>query len=218
LGEFITNDANGKHIPAHLAQLSEHLVAEQTVNVRELESLRRNVEHIKEIVAMQQNYATVGGVKEMVNVTKLAEDSLHINEGTLSRHRVEVIREFAPVPPMNVEKHKILQILVNLVRNAKQACQESAHVDRRLTMRVASGAGRVQISVIDNGVGILPENLTRIFSHGFTTRKGGHGFGLHSGSLAAAEMGGSLTVHSDGPGQGAAFTLELPLPTAEELP
>jgi signal transduction histidine kinase len=119
------------------------------------------------------------------------------------------------VPLLNVEKHKILQILVNLLRNAKYACDESERADKRLTVRVADGEGRIKISVMDNGVGISPENLTRIFNHGFTTRKGGHGFGLHSGALAAKEMGGSLTVHSDGPGQGATFTLELPYPTQE---
>ena len=217
LGEFITQDPRGKHVPAHLAQLSEHLLAEQATNVSELDSLRRNVEHIKTIVAMQQNYASFGGVKEMINVADLVEDSLRLNAGALSRHDVEVIREFAPVPLMNVEKHKVLQILVNLLRNAKHACQESERADKRLTVRVANGEGRVRISVIDNGVGIPPENLTRIFNHGFTTRKDGHGFGLHSGALAAKEMGGSLAVHSDGPDQGAAFTLELPLPGAEEL-
>jgi signal transduction histidine kinase len=125
---------------------------------------------------------------------------------------VEVVREFENVPPMNVDKHKLLQILVNLVRNAKYACQESERVDKQMTVRVANGDGRIKISVIDNGVGIPPENLTRIFNHGFTTRKDGHGFGLHSGALAAKEIGGSLNVHSDGPGQGAAFTLELPCP------
>jgi signal transduction histidine kinase len=215
LGEFITNDARGIHVPAHLAQLSEHLLAEQAANVRELDSLRRNVEHIKQIVAMQQNYASFGGVKEMINVADLVEDSLRLNAGALSRHDVEVIREFAPVPLMNVEKHKVLQILVNLLRNAKHACQESERADKRLTVRVANGEGRVRISVIDNGVGIPPENLTRIFNHGFTTRKDGHGFGLHSGALAAKEMGGALTLHSDGIGQGATFTLELPCPTQE---
>jgi signal transduction histidine kinase len=128
---------------------------------------------------------------------------------------VEIIREFGAVPPMNVEKHKIVQILVNLVRNAKYACDESNRVDKRLTVRVSNGDGRVKILVIDNGVGIPPENLTRIFSHGFTTRKDGHGFGLHSGALVAKEMGGSLTVHSDGPDQGATFTLELPCQSRE---
>jgi signal transduction histidine kinase len=216
LGAFITNDARGKHVPAHLAQLSGYLLAEQASNVRELNSLRQNVEHIKGIVAMQQSYANVGGVKEMTNVADLVEDSLRLNEGALSRHQVEVVREFADVPTLNVEKHKILQILVNLLRNAKYACQDSERTDKRLTVRVANGDGRVRISVIDNGVGIPAENLSRIFSHGFTTRKDGHGFGLHSGALAAKEMGGSLTVHSGGPGQGASFTLELPLPDSGE--
>jgi len=215
LGAFITHDLKGKQLPTYLAQLSEHLMAEQEAMVSELDSLRRNVEHIKEIVAMQQNYATFGGMKEMINVVNLVEDSLRMNEAALSRHHVKVVREFANVPAMNVEKHKILQILVNLIRNAKYACDESLRVDSRLTVRVANGADWVRISVIDNGIGIPPENLTRIFNHGFTTRKEGHGFGLHSGALAAKEMGGSLTVQSDGLGQGAAFTLELPCPKQE---
>jgi nitrogen fixation/metabolism regulation signal transduction histidine kinase len=215
LGTFITQDSRGKHLPDHLARLSEHLIANQDLIVSELDSLRKNVEHIKEIVAMQQSYARVGGVKEMVNIVNLVEDSVCMNESGLSRHRVEVIREFENVPSMSLEKHKILQILVNLVRNAKYACDDSGRQDKRMTVRVANGAGRVKISVIDNGVGIPHENLTRIFNYGFTTRKDGHGFGLHSGALAAKEMGGSLTVHSDGPNQGAAFTLEFPCPSQE---
>jgi signal transduction histidine kinase len=211
LGTFITSDPRGKQVPDYLAELSEYLLADQMATLREMESLRGNIEHINEIVAMQQRYATVSGVKEIVDITDLLEDSLRINGGALSRHKVAVIRQFENVPPMNIEKHKILQVLVNLVRNAEYACRESDRADKRLTLRVANGDGRVKISVIDNGIGIPPENLTRIFNHGFTTRKDGHGFGLHSGALAAKEMGGSLTVHSDGSGRGAAFTLELPV-------
>jgi signal transduction histidine kinase len=69
----------------------------------------------------------------------------------------------------------------------------------------------VKIWVSDNGIGILPENLTRIFNHGFTTRRNGHGFGLHSGALAAKELGGVLLAYSEGPGTGATFCLELPV-------
>jgi len=76
-------------------------------------------------------------------------------------------------------------------------------------VRVSVG-GRVQIYVTDNGVGIAAENLTRVFAFGYTTKKAGHGFGLHSSALAAREMGGSLVAQSDGPGQGATFVLELP--------
>ena len=210
LGTFITSDAKGKQLPAYLGQLSEQLLADQKAAVHELDSLVKNIEHIKDVVSMQQNYARVSGVKEIINLRELVEDGLRMNAGALGRHRVEVIREFQDVPLINIDKHKVLQILVNLIRNAKHACQESERVDRRLTVRVANGEGRIKISVADNGIGVPPENLIRIFNHGFTTRKDGHGFGLHSGALAAKEMGGSLSVHSDGIGHGATFTLELP--------
>jgi ligand-binding sensor domain-containing protein/signal transduction histidine kinase len=213
LGTFMTRDPKGRQLPCYLAKLSELLQADRTMTLQELDSLRKNIEHINEIVAMQQNYANISGVKEIVNVHSLVEDSLRMNLGAMERHGVKVIRDFQPVPPINIEKHKILQILVNLLRNAKYACDDSGRTDKRLTVRVANGNGRLKISVADNGVGIARENLTRIFNHGFTTRKNGHGFGLHSGALAAKEMGGSLMVHSDGPGKGATFTLELPMPS-----
>jgi signal transduction histidine kinase len=115
------------------------------------------------------------------------------------------------------EKHKVLQILVNLIRNSKYALDESGRPDKQLIVRAGkNGGGSVEVSIIDNGVGIPTENLGRIFNHGFTTRKTGHGFGLHSGALAAKEMGGKLTVHSDGPGKGATFTLVLPIQAKEK--
>jgi len=133
----------------------------------------------------------------------------------MERHGVQVVREYDQVPAIQVDKHKVLQILVNLIRNAKYACDEGGHGKKRIILRVGlHGNNRVKISVIDNGIGIPRENLTRIFGHGFTTRKEGHGYGLHSGALAAKELGGALLVHSDGPGQGAVFTLELPLQPA----
>ncbi|MCX6905170.1 MAG: HAMP domain-containing sensor histidine kinase, partial [Verrucomicrobia bacterium] len=212
LAAFITSDPGGQQLAVYLAHLSENLSADREAAIQELNSLQRNIEHIKEIVAMQQSYARVAGVKEMINIVALVEDSLRMNEVSLGRHGVEVVREFETVPPINADKHAILQILVNLVRNAKYACDAAERVDKRLTVRVGNGEGRIKISVSDNGVGIPPQNLTLIFNHGFTTREGGHGFGLHSSALAAQEMGGSLIVHSDGPGQGATFTLELPVP------
>jgi signal transduction histidine kinase len=216
LGAFVTSDPQGKQLPGYLAQLSEHLLADQDATVKEIGLLQKNISHIKEIVAMQQSYATVLGVKEVVDIKSLVEDSLRINAGALSRHGVQIIRDFGDVPPMNVDKNKILQIMVNLVRNAKYACDESGRDDKRVTIRIAREDGHLTLSVTDNGVGISLENLTRIFSHGFTTRKGGHGFGLHGSALAAKEMGGSLSVHSDGVGRGAAFTLELPFRRSED--
>jgi two-component system NtrC family sensor kinase len=151
-----------------------------------------------------------------LNPKELVEDALRLNAGAVERHRVTVVREYEPAPPVSVDRHKVLQILVNLIRNSKYALDERGHTDKVMTFRIRRvGAERIAISVIDNGVGIRPENLQRIFEHGFTTRKHGHGFGLHSGALAAKELCGSLTAHSDGPGKGAAFTLELPIAPPE---
>jgi C4-dicarboxylate-specific signal transduction histidine kinase len=214
LAAYLTADPKGRLVPSYLAKLSGHFQNEKAATLKELELLRENVEHIKEIIAMQQNYAKISGLKEIVNVQNLVEDSLRMNLDSMERHGVEIVRDYQDIPPVNVEKHKILQIIINLLRNAKYACEESGRPDKRLTVRVADGNGRLKITVEDNGVGIPRENLVRIFSHGFTTRKDGHGFGLHGSAIAAKEMGGSLTAHSDGPGLGACFTLELPIPAA----
>jgi signal transduction histidine kinase len=210
IAAFFTSDPRGKQLPMYLADLAVHLAEEQKDILHEAGLLVNNIGHIKEIVAMQQNYGKASGMMESLKVTELVEDAIRMNNGMIARHQVKLVRELADLPPILTDKHKVLQILVNLIRNAKQACEDSGRDDKQITLRVANGNGSVKISVADNGVGIPPENLNRIFNHGFTTKKEGHGFGLHSGALAAKEIGGSLTVASEGAGRGAAFTLELP--------
>jgi C4-dicarboxylate-specific signal transduction histidine kinase len=136
-----------------------------------------------------------------------------MNGAALLRHDVQVERDFPNVPKVLCEKPRVLQILVNLIRNAKYALDDGGHADKRLTLQLMHNPAtqKVQIIVRDNGIGIPPENLARIFAHGFTTRKDGHGFGLHSAANAAKEMKGSLTAHSKGTGLGATFILELPV-------
>jgi PAS domain S-box-containing protein len=212
LGNFLTTDPKGKRLPTFIQSLAERLAVEQQELLREVESLTKNIAHIKEIVAVQQSYAKVSGVIDSLPVTELVEDALEMNGAAFDRHHIEVIRDFAKVPMVRVDKHKVLQVLINVIRNAKYAVSESAREDKIITVKVAAnGQQRVKIAVTDNGVGIAPENLSRIFAHGFTTKKGGHGFGLHSAALAATETGGSLSVQSEGLGCGATFTLELPL-------
>ena len=212
IGHFLSEDERGRQVLAYLEQLAEHLEREQVAVREELKGLALNIEHIKEIVTTQQNYARISGVIETVTLPDLVEDALKIHGGAYVRHGVAVVREFEPVPTISVDKHKVLQILVNLFHNAKYACDAGGKTEKQVTVRIKpSGAGRVKIEVADTGVGSVLENQTRIFSQGFTTRKGGHGFGLHSGAMAAQQLGGTLSVHSDGLGQGATFTLELPL-------
>ena len=213
LGDFLTNDPKGRLLPGYLAQLANHLSCERELLLKEIGFVRTKIDHIKEIVATQQNYGKVCGLTEKVRVYDLLEDVLRFHASELEQHQVKVKREYDPgLPEIVVDKHKALQILLNLVSNAKHACLESGPKPKQVTIRATNGAGRVRVATIDNGVGIPTANLKKIFNHGFTTRKkGGHGFGLHSCALAAREMGGTLVAHSDGPGTGATFTLEIPL-------
>jgi PAS domain S-box-containing protein len=213
LAAFFTSNPKGKQVMTYLGELAPRLVQEQAELQEELKSLKKSVEHANDILACQQNYAKSAGKVETVHAVQLMEDALQMNANSLSRHGIKVFRDFAPdLPEVTVQKHIVLQILVNLIRNAQKACDASDAQEKCLTIRMAFNPENrtLQTEVQDNGVGIPPENIERIFTHGFTTRKDGHGFGLHSGVRMAKEMGGSLTARSEGAGRGATFILEFP--------
>ncbi len=217
IGAFVSTDKRGRQLPTYLEQLSKALLTEQSGTLQELDSLARNIQHIKQIVAMQQSYAKLAGVTDTIDVRSLVDDCLRISTAADTACSVAVQREFETVPPIVVDKHKVLQILVNLLRNARHACEASAQAPKHVTVRVTNRSGGVRIAITDNGIGIPAEHMTKIFSHGFTTKKDGHGFGLHGGALAARELGGQLHAASDGPDKGATFTLDLPLQTPESI-
>ena len=200
----------GKLIPQFLTSVAQRLVEENTLVRTELANVASNVDHIKAIVATQQSYAQVAGVSEPVELANLLDDALHLSEASFARHKVEVVREYGDVPTLNTDRHKLLQIVINLVSNARHALKAKGTAGK-LTMRIERRDDRVAIVVDDTGIGISAENLTRVFHHGFTTKKGGHGFGLHSCANAARELGGSIHAESPGPDRGATFTLVLPI-------
>jgi signal transduction histidine kinase len=217
LGAFLTQNAKGKQMIEYLAQLSDQLAAEQKSITNELACMQTCIEHMNDVVKAQQAYAKTSGKAEQLKIAELVEDALKMNAGP--RSKVQVVKNFPSDLTVNVERHKVLQILVNLIRNARQACEASASPVKTMTLQATNGGDRVRVAVSDSGVGIAPENLGRIFSHGFTTKKNGHGFGLHHSALVAKELGGALLVHSDGHGKGATFTLELPaIPACQEPP
>ncbi|WP_226475672.1 DAHL domain-containing protein [Pseudomonas sp. MWU16-30323] len=212
LGTFLTENEKGKLLPDYLNQLVEAIATEQQSLTEELAQLSKSVDHIKDIVSTQQSYAGASTLLEPVHISALMEDALRMNSGALSRHHVTVVKHYHDVPEIMADKHRLLLILVNLISNAKYAMSNLTDRTRQMTLTVLPlNDGTLQISVKDEGEGIPAENMTRIFTHGFTTRKEGHGFGLHSCALAALEMKGRLTAHSDGPGKGALFTLLIPL-------
>jgi len=217
LPRFLAEDPKGRLLPDYLRQLNDALGAEQRDTQAELEQMFKSIDHLKDIVATQQSYAGAQQVVAPTSVQDLVDDALRMNAGALSRHQVVVTQDIAPMPPLPLDRHRALQILVNLISNAKQAMDDDEATGHLLTIRAWRDAqGALHLAVKDEGDGIAPEHLEKIFAHGFTTRPKGHGFGLHSCVVSAREMGGELRVQSGGRGQGATFTLVLPLSTGSD--
>jgi len=215
LAEFLTRDPKGQKVVGYLKSLEEHVQSEQQQRLEELGNLKRHLEHMSEIVAMQQDYTkTSSTVCQMASLVDVVEDALLMQSAAFARHEVRLLKEFVEIPPFLLDRHKVLQILINVLNNAKQAFDENPTGNKSIIVRVrAVNANQVSVEIQDNGRGIAPENLQKIFHHGFTTRADGHGFGLHSSANAATEMHGSLTARSEGIGKGATFILTIPRTT-----
>ncbi|WP_224245601.1 trifunctional serine/threonine-protein kinase/ATP-binding protein/sensor histidine kinase [Hyalangium gracile] len=211
LADFLSHDPRGSRLTEYLTALGEVLTREQAVLREDLEAMASHIEHIRSIVQVQQTYAKTSLMLDECDLSQLIEDALRLQNVSLRRHGVMVKLELTPVPLVRVDKHKVLQILINLLSNAKQAMDALPQEQRHLKVRLSVEGTMARLQVIDSGIGIIPEVRAKLFTHGFTTRKDGHGFGLHSSALAAKLLGGKLQIDSDGPGRGATATLELPL-------
>lgn len=211
LATFLTDDAKGKLVPRFLKVLTEQMLVDQDEMLEEIADLTRSVDHIKAIITTQQSYAGYGGMVEPLNVNELLDDAVELNAASYAKHGIDLVKDYAVLPTLLIDKQRLLQIMINLVKNAKEALYDQKEGERQITLRTRIEGERLIIEVADTGVGIAPDKLKKIFSHGFTTKTTGHGFGLHSCANVATEMKGSLRVTSEGPMRGATFTLELPM-------
>lgn len=211
MASFWSQGDRHRTVPHYLKELAQHLSQERDAIASELRRLQEHIEHIKSIVSKQQSYASSVGLFEPCLPSQVMEDALALNEHSLVELGVDIVRQYGEQPEVLLDRHKVLQILVNLISNARHALVDSERQNKRLTAAVTSDSGRIRLSVTDNGVGISEEHLEKLFTHGFTTKRSGHGFGLHTSALAARQMGGSLRCESGGRGAGAAFILDLPI-------
>ncbi|MFT3782273.1 MAG: ATP-binding protein [Nibricoccus sp.] len=211
LPQFLASDPRGQLVPSLLMEIARQLPQDHHAIAKEAAQLIHNVDHVKQIVSAQQGFAKAGGLLQAVKPIELFEEALKITHGSFVRHEVQLNRHFEEVPPLQTDRHLVMQILVNFTTNAVQAVKPLDPAERQIDLYLSSRSGMVEFSVRDNGIGIASEDLKKIFHHGFTTRKDGHGFGLHSGALAAQTLGGEIKVESRGPGLGARFTLVLPI-------
>jgi signal transduction histidine kinase len=212
LDEFIGADPRGKKLMHYYLKLDEPMKQTSETVEKTIRRIAGKIDSIRDVIIAQQNYAGVGGFSENVKLSALVDDALAMETGSFERWGISISKEFAEVPTATAQKAKLVHILVNLFKNAKSAMMECSPGEKKLTISISQDGAAVFLRVKDSGSGIQQENLTKIFSHGFTTKKDGHGFGLHSCANYMKEMGGEMWAESEGAGKGAVFVLKFPLP------
>jgi len=199
----------------YAAALAGQLTADRDTLLAEIVTLRGHVEHVNRVITMQNGFARTGGVHEQVELATLVSEAVALACPDSGRQRLELVCEVEPERIVMIDRHRVLQILVNLLANARDSVVEHRRAGGsgapRITATVALEPGWIELRVEDTGGGIAPEVLTRVFNAGFTTKAKGHGYGLHSSALAAEQLGGTLRCASAGIGRGASFVLRVPL-------
>jgi signal transduction histidine kinase len=215
LAAFLTTDERGRHLPDYLLALSEHISTHSRALQTELETSEQLLQHLRHVVSAQQEVARIGGQYEWIDLSELIETALLVQHSEYAP--IDVVRDYENLPSILSDRHKLLQIVVNLFSNARDAVQASAPDQRRILVRLARNGEEVRMTVEDSGVGMSEEVLSQLWRFGFTTKKSGHGFGLHNSANVAHEIGATLTARSEGPGLGSRFTLSLPIRHAPHL-
>ncbi len=210
IDDIVSNNPDSKLLLEYYLKLEEPLNKEYKRLKTQKDRLKEKVSLINEVVAAQQDFSKAGVITEKVDIEELFESALTLQAGSIERHGLVVKRNYQPVVPIELEKPKAMNILFNLLKNAKESMDEAEPVEKLLTVSCWQDEEFVHLSVSDSGLGISDENLKKIFTHGFTTKKKGHGFGLHSSANYMKEMGGKIQVESDGLGEGAEFILSFP--------
>ncbi len=211
LSHFFQNDERGKQIPVYLDQLAVVLKKELDAYSARIREIEENVGHIKSIVATQQTHAKKIGFEQEVNIAALVESALMVTLGESFESLYKIERDYDEDLVCSTDKHLVLDVLINLIKNAKESLATLPPSNRKLDLSCKSHeADCIEISITDNGLGIEKEIQSNLFSHGFTTKPEGHGFGLHGSANAIKSLGGNLKLESEGPHKGATARITLP--------
>jgi signal transduction histidine kinase len=211
LARFLSEDSRGSRFPAYFRLLASHIEERHALISRQLHDMKRSLTQVDTIVGSQQSYASFCSVREEVLVDELLEEALRVNATGIGLNGIRIKTKVHDSPKLLIDRHRLLQILVVLVKNAVEAVSPIEGQERWVSVGThRQSSGEIIIEVEDNGVGIREEDRTRIFAFGYTTKKASDGLGLHTAALAAEILGGSLEVSSEGPRSGSKFTLVLP--------
>ncbi len=222
LAEYLKHDQKGMLLPAMLNALSEDMLSRYYTTKEELAIINDGIKNIKEILLTQQEFAIVGGASEHLDLKDVMENTLKIFSMLICKDSITLTQEYNDILKVWVDKAKLIHVLLNVLKNARESLMfgESNQTTKTINISIQASKnqqGMAEILISDNGAGIRSEDLKKLFNYGFTTKKTGHGFGLHSCALYISELGGMISVSSPGPGKGATFTILIPLEASNTI-
>ncbi|EHL32575.1 sensor histidine kinase [Legionella drancourtii] len=214
--EYFQNDEQGKLIPDYLMLLFAEIQRNKLILDNEVNDLQQHYHLIKDILSAEDELTGPKSVSEPVSLAEVMDSSIHtvMRTDSMLTKNITLNKDYRYTSSIMTNKTNLMQIFVNLLKNAKESVMElKEDMPRKINISIArkKNLNEVELRIKDNGIGILPENLSKIFTFGFTTKQNGHGFGLHNSALIAKQLGGTLEVESDGFGNGALFILTLPI-------
>lgn len=179
-----------------------------------LESLEKFVVHLRRLTEVQKLQLPNVPYEAEVNLDLLIQDSLHLaGLNGPDNFGVEVHPGIKKIGRFISDEHRLMQIFVNLLVNAKHAVFASRPQDRKIAILARVVGQSLVLTIEDNGCGIKKEDLRNLFQAGFTTKAEGNGLGLHNSANQIRFLGGEIGVFSYGESQGAIFTIRLPYRT-----
>lgn len=200
-------------LPNFVDTVTQSLKSSQEESVKELQYLHRQIEHVTSIVNSQNGFTTVVDCVEERFIHDLIDEAVRFNRENLEKSRIKVRYDIQRLPPLELDRHKVVLILTNLIRHAQDSITECNAERKEIIISASMQNGSLRISVRDSGPGISKEVLPHLFKPSLSASQVGNRFGLYSAALAAHALQGKLTALSDGIGQGAEFILEFKTPT-----
>jgi len=216
IADYLSSDPRGKKIPELFVKLAIALKEENSSLEENSYRMLNSISMMTNIISTQQEYAKTDLLQEKIQLSSILDEAISIQANLIKTHHVQLIRHYQKVPDICAEKAKVYQILNNLLVNAIQASTDYKDIDHIIDLDIYQQDESIIFEIKDDGVGIKKEDLTKVFHHGYTTKKTGHGFGLHSCANLMSEMHGEIYAESQGIGKGACFKLAFPVPLKED--
>lgn len=207
LDSFIANNKKSKKLFEYYLTIGRTINNEISFLKKELKSMDDKIILIKNVIVEQQNTAKNVFHTEVLSLSSIVEDALSFMIPLITKNNIEVIKMYYDIEKVPIQRTKLLNIIINLIKNCNEALHENDENNRKIIIKISKKGNIPYIKISDNGEGIEIKNLDKVFNHSFTTKTNGYGFGLHTCANSMTEMAGRIVAESSGIGTGASFTL-----------